>query len=178
MVSALSTTNSIVLGTVGAVFIVFALVSSFVLPRRDPNFPGKGMRWYLPLAGAFFVLMMGTVLVFGVEEEHAGAEGEHATEPAGKRAGSETGGDVEAGKVVFMNNPCGTCHVLAAAGSEGTTGPNLDEARPDEALVHERVTNGKGAMPPFEGSLTEEQINDVSAFVAQSAGEEADEAAE
>ena len=36
----------------------------------------------------------------------------------------------------------------------GTVGPNLDAAKPPAALVVERVTNGKGAMPSFEGQLT------------------------
>ena len=37
-------------------------------------------------------------------------------------------------------------------------------SRPLE-LVVDRVTNGKGAMPPFEGELTEQQIADVAAYV-------------
>jgi mono/diheme cytochrome c family protein len=32
------------------------------------------------------------------------------------------------------------------------------------------VTNGQGAMPSFSGSLTEQEINDVAAYVASAAG--------
>jgi mono/diheme cytochrome c family protein len=32
------------------------------------------------------------------------------------------------------------------------------------------ITNGRGGMPTFEGQLTEEQIRDVAAFVAEPAG--------
>ena len=78
-------------------------------------------------------------------------------------------GDPVAGKVVFTTN-CGGCHVLSDAGTSGSVGPNLDDAQPDEALVVDRVTNGQGVMPPFEGVLTEQQIADVAAYVSTAAG--------
>ncbi len=43
MIFALTTGHKIGLLVVGLAFIVFALVSSFVLPRRNPNFPGRGV---------------------------------------------------------------------------------------------------------------------------------------
>jgi cytochrome c2 len=47
------------------------------------------------------------------------------------------------GAQVFANNGCGTCHTLAAAGSGGVTGPNLNEVLPGqtEAMVKESVVN-------------------------------------
>ena len=59
---------------------------------------------------------------------------------------------------------------LGDAGASGTVGPNLDEAKPDAALVTDRVTNGKGAMPSFKGQLSPEQIEAVAEYVSQSAG--------
>ena len=69
---------------------------------------------------------------------------------------------------MFASAGCGGCHVLEAAGSSGSIGPNLDESQPDAALVVERVTNGMGAMPAFEGQLDEQQIQDVAAYVVAS----------
>ncbi len=83
--------------------------------------------------------------------------------------GSGGQGDPAAGKSVFITN-CGGCHTLADAGTSGTVGPNLDDAQPDVTLVVDRVTNGQGAMPPFKGTLSDQQIADVSAYVAQTAG--------
>lgn len=80
------------------------------------------------------------------------------------------GGSAEAGKAVFASAGCGSCHTLAAAGATATVGPNLDETQPSSDLVVERVTNGSGAMPSFKDSLTEPQIEDVAAFVSESAG--------
>jgi mono/diheme cytochrome c family protein len=78
-------------------------------------------------------------------------------------------GDPVAGKEIFTTN-CGGCHTLSDAGTSGTVGPNLDDAQPDAALVTERVTNGQGAMPPFKGTLSEQQIADVAAYVSTTAG--------
>ena len=86
---------------------------------------------------------------------------------------TETGGegDAEAGKEVFLGSSgCGTCHTLSDAGTSGTVGPNLDDAQPSHDLVVDRVTNGQGAMPSFSSTLSEEQIQDVAAYVSSVAG--------
>lgn len=80
------------------------------------------------------------------------------------------GGGAEDGKAIFSSN-CASCHTLAAADTSGTIGPNLDEAKPDEALVRERVTNGMGVMPSFKGKLTDAQIAAVAKFVSENAGQ-------
>jgi mono/diheme cytochrome c family protein len=74
------------------------------------------------------------------------------------------------GKAIFASAGCGSCHTLAAAGSNGTVGPNLDEAKPSLELAVDRVTNGQGGMPSFKGQLSEEQIQAVAKFVAENAG--------
>jgi mono/diheme cytochrome c family protein len=80
-------------------------------------------------------------------------------------------GDPVAGKQVFLgSSACGTCHTLADAGTTGTIGPNLDESKPSFELAVDRVTNGQGGMPAFSGSLSEQQIADVSAYVSSAAG--------
>ena len=49
--------------------------------------------------------------------------------PSGSTGGSTSGGgDATAGKAVWDNNSCGSCHTLAAAGATGTVGPDLDTA--------------------------------------------------
>jgi len=85
--------------------------------------------------------------------------------------GGEGEGDAEAGKAVFLGSSgCGTCHTLSDAGTSGTVGPNLDDAQPSHDLVVDRVTNGQGAMPSFSSTLSEEQIQDVAAYVSSVAG--------
>lgn len=83
---------------------------------------------------------------------------------------AEGGGDPAAGKQVFETAGCVSCHTLSDAGATGTVGPNLDQAQPPAELVVQRVTNGQGVMPPFKDSLSEQQIQDVAAYVSSAAG--------
>ena len=80
-------------------------------------------------------------------------------------------GDPVAGKAIFLGaSGCTGCHTLADAGSSGTVGPNLDDAKPSFDLAFDRVTNGQGAMPSFKTSLTDQQRADVAAYVSSVAG--------
>ena len=79
-------------------------------------------------------------------------------------------GDPTAGKGIFGKAGCGSCHTLADAGSTGTVGPNLDQAKPDYRLATARGTLGKSPMPSFKGQLTDQQIADVAAYVVTSSG--------
>jgi mono/diheme cytochrome c family protein len=175
LVAALSSGHKIGLAAVGISFIVFALISSFVLPRSNPNFPGRSVGWYVTLCVLFFVAMMAAVLIFGREKEEAKA-GEQPTATAttaptttggggGGGGGGGVKGDPQAGKQVFASNTCGSCHTLKAAGSKGTVGPNLDQLKPQLAAIVRQVENGGGPMPAFKDKLSAKQIQDVAAFV-------------
>jgi cytochrome c6 len=75
-------------------------------------------------------------------------------------------GDPAAGKKIFLGvGGCKSCHTLADAGSTGTVGPNLDQAKPPLSLAVARVTKGRGVMPSFKGTLSDKQIADVTAYV-------------
>jgi mono/diheme cytochrome c family protein len=101
----------------------------------------------------------------GPSSGSSGGAGTATTEePAGDDAAAEEG------KQVFASAGCGSCHTLADAGASGSVGPNLDETAPDAALVTDRVTNGQGAMPAFEGQLSADEIAAVAAYVSSVAG--------
>jgi outer membrane protein assembly factor BamB len=78
---------------------------------------------------------------------------------------STAGVSLKAGMSVF-NSTCASCHTLAAAGSTGTVGPNLDQLMPSDALVVHQVTDGGGGMPAFGSTLTKPQIQSVALFVS------------
>jgi mono/diheme cytochrome c family protein len=114
------------------------------------------------------------VIVFGREKKEAAA----ATAPASTAAATTTAGPTtkpkpsaapqgnpQAGKAVFASAGCVGCHTLKAAGATGTVGPNLDQLKPAYARIVRQVTNGGKIMPSFKGSLSEQQIHDVAAFV-------------
>jgi cbb3-type cytochrome c oxidase subunit III len=76
------------------------------------------------------------------------------------------------GAKIFKGAGCAGCHTLAAAGSTGTKGPNLDQLKPNlsvSIIVHQ-VINGGGGMPPFQGRLSPAQIQAVAQYVYSSAG--------
>jgi mono/diheme cytochrome c family protein len=161
------------LGLLAGAFIVFAILSSFYFPRRNPDFPGNRLGAFIAAAALLFALTLAGVVFFAGEEEEG-----HAAEPTATETSESPGattetvvavaGDPAAGEAVFASAGCGGCHTLKAAGSTGAVGPNLDDAKPDAALVVERVTNGKSPMPPFKGQLSEKQIQDVAAYVVAS----------
>jgi mono/diheme cytochrome c family protein len=69
------------------------------------------------------------------------------------------------GQQVFTEN-CGTCHTLSRAGTNGQVGPNLDNVKLKPADVEAIVRSGSGAMPSFEGQLSNAEIAEVAKFVA------------
>jgi cytochrome c6 len=79
-------------------------------------------------------------------------------------------GDPVAGKKIFLKAGCVNCHTLADAGAKGTIGPNLDQAKPDYRRATARITLGKGVMPSFKGTLSNQQIADVAAYVVKATG--------
>ena len=107
------------------------------------------------------------------ETEGTTTEAETETETEGtttEGGGGGGGGDAAKGKEVFASAGCGSCHTLADAGTSGTVGPNLDDGKPSADLVVERVTNGAGVMPSFQDQLSEQEIQDVAAYVSSAAG--------
>jgi glucose dehydrogenase/cytochrome c5 len=112
------------------------------------------------------VLAAGAAKEEGENKSGAGGEKEDGAEKEGAEEGSAT---LAAGEEVF-DTTCSSCHTMAAAGTHGTVGPNLDELKPNQALVETQVTNGGGGMPAFGGSLSKEEIKNVAEFVSHWAG--------
>lgn len=62
----LSTGHEIALIVVAAVFIVFALASSFLVPRYKPDFPGpSGLSVFVIASVVMFALMVAAINFFG-----------------------------------------------------------------------------------------------------------------
>ncbi len=120
---------------------------------------------------ALIALLVGLAGCGGGEEVGATPETVEGTLPAATTSEQPTStleGDATNGAKIFASAGCGGCHTLEAAGSTGNVGPNLDQAKPDFGLVVDRVTNGRGAMPSFGDSLSEQEIADVAAYVVES----------
>lgn len=69
LVAGFSTGHIIGLSVVAAVFVGFALISSFVVPRRRPDFPGKnGIGVFAIVCVLLFAAQLTSIFVFGVEK--------------------------------------------------------------------------------------------------------------
>jgi cytochrome c oxidase subunit 2 len=109
-----------------------------------------------------------------------------ASAPPG--GGGGAGGQAAApdAKALFTNGkdstgatPCGACHTLSAAGTTGTTGPNLDQVLKgkDPAFIKQSILQpnaqiakgfGKGIMPPNYGStLSGAEVDALVKFLSE-----------
>jgi len=167
---ALSNGHAVGLALVAGAFVVFALLSALVIPRRWPQFPGRGLNWFIVGTLVLFVSTLAAVEVFAKEEPEETAVTETTTETGGTTTETggtttETGGttteatttgeakpppppaaakgDAAAGKGEFDSEGCGGCHAFSAAGTTASVGPDLDEALQgkDAAFVHESIVD-------------------------------------
>lgn len=127
------------------------------------------MRRLLPLA---LVLSLFLVGCGGGEDQTTAPEAVEGETPTAQEEEQEEApeGDPEAGATLFAEQGCGSCHVLADAGSSGTTGPNLDETQPSFEAAFQQIRDGGGGMPAYGGDLSDEQIADLAAYVSERAG--------
>jgi mono/diheme cytochrome c family protein len=68
------------------------------------------------------------------------------------------------GRTIFAQN-CAACHGATGHGGFGPDLTTLPAARNDAVVVHQ-VTFGGGGMPPFKGTLDDQQIHEVAAYVS------------
>jgi cytochrome c oxidase subunit 2 len=137
---------------------------------------------------------VGTPPPFAVQAGVPGA-GTVATTPASGSTGSSgsssgSSGSASAttpaaGKAIFLSSGCGSCHTLAAAGTTGAVGPNLDTAivadakkagQPLDPFISTSITNPNayiaagfkaGLMPTTLGqSLSPTQVKALVNFIA------------
>lgn len=197
MLLGITTGNAVALALIAGAFVVFALLSALVIPRRWPQYPGRGLAWFIAGTLVLFVATLGAVEVFAVEEPEEHAAGETATETGGTTTEETTtgettteeaqpppppaaaAGDPAAGEAVFSAQGCGGCHAFEAAGTSATVGPDLDEALQgkDAEFVSEAITDpnkeitsgyAPNIMPPdFGQKLSQKQLDDLVAFLLQ-----------
>jgi len=177
---ALSTGHEIGLGVVALIFIAFALASSFLFPRWNPNFPGKRLGLFLGVVALLTIAQLAAVEKFAGESKAAESEPSTSTTTTQTTTSGAPAGAAAAGKTVFTSSGCGACHTLKAANATGTVGPNLDETLKDKdaGFIHTSIVDPnafiapgypKGVMPEnFDTQLSPKQLDDLVAFVYKS----------
>jgi mono/diheme cytochrome c family protein len=187
VLSALATSHKVGIAAVAGVFILFAFACSFLLPAIWPGFPGKHVRLFVVVCVLITAGMLASVIALaGEPKEERAAAGEATTAPAAPAAPSKPApaapaGDATAGKALFNQQGCGSCHTFQPAGSNGKVGPDLDHLAADAAKANqgsvtqyatESIKNPaayvvpgypSGVMPKF--TLTDKQVADLVAFL-------------
>jgi cytochrome c6 len=83
---------------------------------------------------------------------------------------ADPGPDTAAASATFRTK-CATCHGQDGAGSEVGKSMNVPDLRSEavqkkaDAELAQVISNGKGGMPPFKGSLSEDQIQALVAHI-------------
>jgi mono/diheme cytochrome c family protein len=176
----------------GAAFIIFALISSFVLTRKWPNFPGRYVWAYVGVVVVFFLGMMSVIVFAAKEPPEASAESTTPTTtspaPPPPSAPPPPAGNAAAGKAVFLapTSQCAGCHTFKPAGSTGKIGPDLDNLASDAQkanrgslaqYIHESIVDPNayivpgfqaGLMPQTFGKMFKaQQLADLVAFLSK-----------
>jgi len=189
----------------GLALVALALVASFAGLRSEKFPPTRPLLLGGIAVFALLVLATATFAWRQAEDEQTEREAElaEATEQseaagnaaeAGEEEGSEaaatetttgtaaTQASAEQGAQVFEANGCGGCHTLAAAGSGGTTGPNLDGALKSEStdfiktsIINPNKVIAKGYPPNvmpqnFGETISPEDLDALVEYLAQSTG--------
>jgi mono/diheme cytochrome c family protein len=116
--------------------------------------------WQLALAVGVVVCFALPLFAVGLDRDRAPVAGPGAT----------AGGSGPDGAILFAGT-CGGCHVLSAASTSGTLGPNLDQLGPTSARVLKAIRvggRGTGKMPPE--LLSGPDAEAVAAYVQQVTG--------
>ena len=70
LLAGLATSHIIGMAIIAGAFIAFALICSFVIPRRNPNFPGQnGIGVFAIVCIAFFIAQLASVIILGAEKK-------------------------------------------------------------------------------------------------------------
>jgi ubiquinol-cytochrome c reductase cytochrome b subunit len=122
-------------------------------PRRRP--------WALAVV-ATAVVGMGALLYTGQKAPWAP---DFSTQPLTAQEVGASSGAVYEGSQLFFGLGCQYCHGVDGRG--GTRGPNLTDVskRLSESDIRQRILTGPDGMPSYSGSISEEQLNALVAFL-------------
>jgi quinohemoprotein ethanol dehydrogenase len=113
------------------------------------------------------IVLTALVLVGGVVSGCGGGGSKSTAEPTTTTIATETAAAPAASGAQLFSDNCETCHGPNGAG--GHVGPDLQKSpvAEDLARVEKQIRNGGGAMPPFDGVLSDNEIDVVAKYVVE-----------
>jgi cytochrome c6 len=123
------------------------------------------LAWSLVVFFAIMLFVGPQVIAEDKPDKEDAAAAAKARDKGGGGGQADEGAPAVDGKAVFADT-CGGCHTLSAAGTSGTTGPNLDGVSLDAGAIESIVCDGRGGMPALGDQLSDDEIAAVADFVA------------
>jgi mono/diheme cytochrome c family protein len=126
------TTNEIILAVVTAVLVVFSLTVALVVPKRDPEFPGRrGLAVFFAVSAVFVGGVLAAVEVVGEEQEAEAVEisdtsaQEEPAAPAEPPAGESAPAEPPAGESAPAESTSGETSAPAAPAGDPVAGKDV-----------------------------------------------------
>jgi quinol---cytochrome c reductase cytochrome c subunit, bacillus type len=161
--------ESVILGTVGipTILLILLIMVPFYDRRRERRLVRRPVA---VVASLLVIASMGILTYKGATAEEPSATSSSALCEANDVPCADDE-ELTTGAEIFAEAGCLTCHTYGGQGAAGP-GPELTDVgtRLEPPRIAETVTNGRGGMPAFRESLSDEQIGAVAAFLGASKG--------
>ncbi|HEY7706654.1 MAG TPA: c-type cytochrome [Gaiellaceae bacterium] len=167
--------DTVVLGTVGVptIALILLLALPFIDRRRERRLSRRPVA---VIAAALTVVTMGVLTYKGaVAEEGTGATGDVARWIEDNNIPE---GDAQEGAQLFAESGCTNCHTYDGSGVANLGAPDLTAVGEgmDQAQLKAYVANprdfGNQVMPVYGETLSDQQLDQIAAFLAASKGGE------
>jgi menaquinol-cytochrome c reductase cytochrome b/c subunit len=166
--------DSVVLGTVGIPTI--ALVLLFALPFLDRRRERRLSRRPVAIVAVVLTAVSMGVLTYkgATAEEGTGAAGDV---PRWIEENNIPSGEAEEGAELFAESGCTNCHIYLGSGVANVGAPDLSDVgnRMDQAQIKAYVANprdfGNQVMPVYGNQLSDQQLDQIAAFLEASKGQ-------
>ena len=165
--------DTVVLGTVGipTIALILLLALPFIDRREERRLSRRPVA---VIAAVLTVVTMGVLTYKGaVAEEGTGATGDVAR---WIEENNIPEGDAQEGAQLFAESGCTNCHIYLGSGVANLGAPDLSDvgADQDAARLKAYVANprqfGNQVMPVYGETLTDEQLDQIAAFLEASKG--------
>ena len=161
---------------------IAAMSDQYAQPRRGAVAAAGASSWVAPAPPAAFVISTPLPPGDPPPPPPAAVANRQPTPPAAPTAPAAgvarseaaaapaASADLAAGRRLFAQYACGSCHVLADGGGTGGIGPSLDNnPQLTRDYVLGAIAEGRGAMPAFRDQMSADEIATLAAYVVAAA---------
>jgi cytochrome c550 len=124
-----------------------------IAPATPTTETGRSLNSYIVLGAAFVVVLVVAIVAMLII---TGGDVAETKAPASLSA------DATAGKALFLQSNCGSCH--PSEGRAGGIGPRLSTTNISDDSIRNTIRKGKGGMPA-NPQLSQDQLDKIVAYI-------------